>query len=136
MREIYVTRPDLRRLKELVHVARAFRQEEERYLSVLEEELGRAHVVEPEDVPADVITMNSKALLRDCDTGREAVYTLVFPAQADPARRRVSVLAPIGTAMLGYRAGDTFEWDAPRGRRRLKVKSVLYQPEAAGNPAV
>ena len=133
MRAIYVTRHDLRRLVELVNVARAFGREQERYLRLLEEELNRAHVVEPEDVPPDTITMNSKVLLRDRDTGSETVYTLVFPAEADPARCKVSVLAPIGTAMLGYRAGDVFEWQAPRGTRRLEVLDILYQPEAAGD---
>jgi regulator of nucleoside diphosphate kinase len=136
MREIYVTRRDLRRLNELVGVARAHERESERYLIALEEELSRAKVVAPEDIPPEVITMNSKVLLRDCETGSETVYTLVFPADSDPARCRVSVLAPIGTAMLGYRVGDTFEWQAPRGVRRLEVKEVVYQPEAAGHYAL
>lgn len=132
-KQIYVTRHDHRRLSELVNVAREFGREDERYLRVLEEELDRASVVDPDEVPSDVITMNSKAVLRDCDCGSEMVYTLVFPAQADPQRHRVSVLAPIGTAMLGYSVGDVFAWEAPRGVRRLQVKEILYQPESAGD---
>ncbi len=135
MRQIYVTRQDARRLRELVGVARAYRQEAERYLMNLDAELARACVVPAEAIPPDVITMNSKVLLADPETGSETVYTLVFPAESDPARYRVSVLAPIGTAMLGYRVGDLFEWEAPRGIRRMKVMEVLYQPEAVGNLA-
>jgi regulator of nucleoside diphosphate kinase len=61
------------------------------------------------------------------------VFTLVFPAEADYERGRLSVLAPIGMALLGYRAGETVEWKVPSGVRRLKIEQVLYQPEAAGD---
>lgn len=135
MKQIYVTRQDARRLRELVGVARAYGREAERYLMNLEAELARACVVPGEAIPPEVITMNSKVLLLDRETRSEAVYTLVFPAESDPSRCRVSVLAPIGTAMLGCRVGDTFAWDAPRGVRQMEVKEVLYQPEAEGNLA-
>jgi regulator of nucleoside diphosphate kinase len=71
--------------------------------------------------------------LIDLDTQEEMVYTLVFPPKADIAHNKISVLAPIGTAMLGYRVGDTFNWPVPDGVRRLQVAQVLYQPEAAGD---
>lgn len=60
-------------------------------------------------------------------------YTLVFPEDADPGKGRISVLAPIGTGMLGCRVGDTFEWDTPSGKRVIHVKRIIYQPEAAGD---
>ena len=69
----------------------------------------------------------------DQDTHEEMVYTLVFPQAADVTQSKISVLAPIGTAMLGYRSGDTFMWQVPDGVRRLQVKQVLYQPEASGD---
>ncbi|KAB2835548.1 MAG: transcription elongation factor GreAB, partial [Candidatus Brocadia sp.] len=72
-------------------------------------------------------------VLQDLETGEEETYTLVFPENADIARGKISILAPIGTAMLGYEAGDAFEWKVPAGKRRLKVKQILYQPEAAGD---
>jgi regulator of nucleoside diphosphate kinase len=75
--------------------------------------------------------MNSEVALRDLDTGEELVLTLVFPAAANAEARRVSVLAPLGTAVLGYRARDVIEWQVPGGMRRLRVERVLYQPEAA-----
>jgi regulator of nucleoside diphosphate kinase len=65
--------------------------------------------------------------------GEEQVYTLVFPRDADTATGKISVLAPIGTAILGYRVGDMIEWQVPAGKRKLKIEEVIYQPEAAGD---
>ncbi|MDL1898635.1 transcription elongation factor GreAB, partial [Anaerolineae bacterium CFX7] len=93
----------------------------------------RATVVAPQDIPNDVITMNSVVQLQDIDTKEEEVYTLVFPENADLAKGKISIFAPIGTAMLGYRVGDLFEWKVPAGTRRLRVKKILYQPEGSGN---
>jgi regulator of nucleoside diphosphate kinase len=77
--------------------------------------------------------MNSTFRLRDVDTDQETVYTLVFPGDADSARGKISILAPIGTAVLGYKIGDMIEWEVPAGRKRFKVEQSMYQPEAAGD---
>ena len=77
--------------------------------------------------------MNSTVVLTDLDTREEETYTLVYPENADTAQGKVSILAPIGTAMLGYRVGDVFEWEVPAGKRRLKVEKIVYQPEASGD---
>ena len=77
--------------------------------------------------------MRSKVRLKDLVSGETNVYSLVFPTEADFSEGKISVLAPIGTAILGYKRGDTIEWPVPSGLRRLKVDQVLYQPEAAGN---
>jgi regulator of nucleoside diphosphate kinase len=77
--------------------------------------------------------MRSKARLRDLDTGREMVYSLVFPDDADSNKGKISILAPVGTAMIGYGTGDIIEWKVPAGLRTLKVDAVLYQPEASGD---
>jgi regulator of nucleoside diphosphate kinase len=100
-------------------------------LKGLESELDRARVVAREAVPADVITMNSHAELLDLDTGERMEFTLVFPSEANIEEGKISVLAPLGTAMLGYRVGDEFEWTVPYGLRRLKVTHVHFQPETA-----
>lgn len=97
----------------------------------LRRELDRADIVAADQVPSDVITMNSRAELIDLDTNERMEFTLVFPADADVEDEKISVLAPLGTAMLGYRVGDEFEWVVPYGRRRLKVVAVSFQPEAA-----
>ena len=99
----------------------------------LEQELDRGLLVKPNNIPGNVITMNSTACLMDLDTGEELIYTLVFPKDADIQQNKISVLAPIGTAMLGYSIGDIFEWKVPDGIRRLKVIKLVYQPEASGH---
>lgn len=66
-------------------------------------------------------------------SGESNTYSLVFPTEADFAEGKISVLAPIGTAILGYRQGDTIEWPVPSGLCKLKVEEIVYQPEAAGD---
>jgi regulator of nucleoside diphosphate kinase len=77
--------------------------------------------------------MNSRAEMRDFETGETVAFTLVFPSEANIDEEKISVLAPIGAGMLGYRVGDEFEWKVPDGLRRMKVTNVEYQPEAAGD---
>ncbi|GAB3345023.1 nucleoside diphosphate kinase regulator [Marilutibacter aestuarii] len=102
--------------------------------SALEAELARAEVVEPDAVPADVISMNSTARFRDEDSGAEREMTLVYPRDADGSMDRVSILAPIGSALLGMRVGESIDWPLPGGRHvRLAVLSIRYPPEAAGD---
>jgi regulator of nucleoside diphosphate kinase len=90
-------------------------------------------VVAPQDIPGDVVTMNSAVLVKDLDTGAEMALTLVFPSEAGLEMGKISIVAPVGTALLGYRVGDTIEWKVPGRVRRLRVEKVIYQPEAAGD---
>lgn len=130
---IYITKPDHERLTKLIEIAREREGDANReYLNRLEEELDRADVVQQKDIPADVITMRSTVHLKDLDSSEELTYRLVFPTEANYDEGKISVLAPIGTAMLGYRRGDVIEWQVPSGVRRLSVDEVLYQPESKG----
>ena len=130
---IYITEPDYERLTKLIEIAREREGDANReYLDRLEEELDRAEVVQQPDIPADVITMRSTVRVKDLDTSEEIIYRLVFPTEANYEQGKISVLAPIGTAMLGYRRGDVIEWQVPSGVRRLSVEEVLYQPESKG----
>jgi len=132
--KIYITEFDMKRLKGLIKFAKErWDKKVSQYLRELDEELDRAEIVKPEEIPTDVVTMNSTFRLHDLDSGEEFVYTLVFPARADSASGEISVLAPLGTAVLGYRVGDTINWETPAGLKRLKVKKIIYQPEARGN---
>jgi len=77
--------------------------------------------------------MNSRVTVRDMETGERSVYTLVYPEHADYREGRISVLAPLGSAMLGYRAGDVVEWEVPKGTKRMQIEEIHYQPEASGD---
>jgi regulator of nucleoside diphosphate kinase len=132
-RMIYITRPDMDKLRKLIAGVRENAAKPTANLDRLEKELDRARVVASTKVPKDVITMNSVVRLQDLASREELTYTLVFPVDADIAQGRISVLAPIGTALIGYGVGDIIEWPVPSGTRRLEVREVLYQPEAAGH---
>lgn len=128
MRKIIITESDRRDLEtllssEFVKVVGPSPRFEE-----LKAELRRAEVVSPEEVSKDVVTMNSTVVLRDLETDERETYTLVFPHEADIAAGRLSILAPIGTAILGERVGDEIRWPVPDGWRRLKIEESVHQP--------
>jgi len=130
---IYVTEPDYHRLSALIETTRERNGVDIEYLKKLEAELDRAEIVDSKDIPDDVITMRSRVRLQNLGTGEANTYSLVFPTEADFNEGKISILAPIGTAILGYKSGDTIEWSVPSGLRRIKVDEVLYQPEATGD---
>jgi regulator of nucleoside diphosphate kinase len=131
-RDPVITEADHDRLSHLV-----VRQQQQHRIT-LAAELGRGKVVPASDVPKDVVTMHSRVRVRrvgdsDGDGDGPETYTLVYPEEADFSAGKLSVLAPMGTALLGARAGQEVEFEAPAGTRRIKVLKVLYQPEAAGD---
>lgn len=103
-------------------------------LEALRAEIARAAIVEPEQMPADVVTMNSTAKIIDESSKDEYQLTLVYPRDADGDPGKVSVLAPVGSAILGLRIGDSIRWPMPGGREvALRIAAISYQPEAAGH---
>ncbi|MDD4237022.1 MAG: nucleoside diphosphate kinase regulator [Desulfotomaculaceae bacterium] len=132
-RQIFITVADKERLQKLINEAKEFNPGSKEYLRNLERELNRAKVVASEKIPHNVITMNSKVLLRDLDSSEKMIYTLVYPSEANLIENKISILAPIGTAILGFRTGDVISWEVPDGLVRLEVDEILYQPEAAGD---
>lgn len=130
---IHITTQDKQRLEDLLVEVQASDPRKHGDLKALTRELRRAVIVDPKDVFSDVITMNSRAEMRDLESGETVAFTLVFPSEANIDEEKISVLAPIGAGMLGYRVGDEFEWNVPGGLRRMKVTKVEYQPEAAGH---
>jgi len=129
-RPIYMTIADMKRLMALVKSYR-LQGREDGNLDVLEEEIERALVMDAgRRLPSDVVTLDSRVLVADLDSGEEWLFTVVLPSKANVDEGRISVLAPLGMAVLGYRIGDEIEWDVPGGRRRLTVRRVIHQPEA------
>ncbi|SFT48629.1 regulator of nucleoside diphosphate kinase [Kosakonia arachidis] len=100
----------------------------------LNDELDRAQMCAPEAMPTNVVTMNSTVRFRELKSGEERVRTLVYPAQMTDSATQLSVLAPVGAALLGLRVGDSIHWQLPGGTTTdLEVLELLYQPEASGD---
>jgi regulator of nucleoside diphosphate kinase len=96
-------------------------------------ELERALLLRPSAVPGNVVTMNSEVEYEDVETQVRQAVRIVYPRDADASRGWISVLAPIGTALLGLRTGQSIRWRTPAGYRNLRVLEIRYQPEAAGH---
>jgi regulator of nucleoside diphosphate kinase len=127
---IYLLQPDLDRLTDLLEAyavgagGRRFEQ--------LEGELTRAKVVPPDQIPQDIVTMNSRVLFEDEKTGERREVTLVYPKDADIDAGKISVLVPVGSALLGLRVGQSIDWMLPNGeKRRYRVIAVPHQPQPA-----
>lgn len=132
-RDIYITDQDLGRLRELLRTTSDPFGKNRPYLAALRAELDRAKIVPRAAIDASVVTMNSTVRVRDCNGGRTTTLTLVFPEDANPQANRISVIAPLGAALLGYRAGDRIPFKVPAGSRSCEIVEVVYQPEAAGD---
>ena len=130
-RRIHITQPDRERIEKLLNRPQNA-PDEAGYLDALRHELERAVVVAPNKIPPDVVTMNSVVTIIDEESHEEDTYTLVYPNDADIEVGKLSVMAPLGTAILGYKAGDVFEWEVPAGKRRWRIARVEFQPEASG----
>jgi regulator of nucleoside diphosphate kinase len=131
---IHVTRTDRERLHNLIELeGNENYRGNLHYLRKLEDGLANAEVVASDEISPDVVTMRSTVKLRDLDTGKERVYSIVFPSETDLDEGKISILAPLATALLGYKRGDTVEVEAPSRVRRLLISEILYQPESMGD---
>lgn len=129
---IIVTEADLERLHRMLESHAVSRDSET--AEMLEMELSRAEVVRPDMVPSNVVTMNSSVVFEDAQSGEQREVTLVYPPDASAGTGRVSILAPIGTALLGLSVGQSIDWPLPGGRtKKLRIVKVTYQPEALGH---
>ena len=127
-----ITDNDYQRLIELLGLTTETDKMPER-VAQLFHALKDAERVFPEHVPENVVTMNSRVLLKDLSNRREAELTITYPQDADPRERKVSVLSSIGTALLGMQAGDIVSWKVPAGEGNFKILKVTYQPESVGD---
>lgn len=127
---IQITQSDFDKLQALLRNFPITRPEDKATREALSKELERAEIRSSDDIPPDVITLNSCARLRNLKTGDILELTIVLPDQVDLNKGHISILAPLGTAMLGYRKGDIFEWTLPGGLSRFLVEKILFQPEA------
>lgn len=122
---LILTQADFQKLSSLIAVA------DHETAELLEEELSRASVVEDDQLPKDVVSMNSTVRFQDVESGKETIITLVYPNEANIEQNKVSILAPVGAALIGLRVGQVIQWPVPHGKeKRFKVISVLSQHES------
>lgn len=130
---ISITAPDYRRLSRLVADLGRFTPSAFSGAETLAELLDAGRIVLPEGIPGDIVTMNSRVLYEDIEAGGLREVTLSYPEDADPARGRISVLSPVGAALLGLAAGEETVLPLPHGRSAcIRICKVVWQPEAHG----
>ena len=129
-RNIVLSSLDHARLQDLLITAKQFASSKPAILDILERELDRSKIVAPEEIPPYVVTMNTVVGLIDTETGEEKKYSLVYPAEANPEKGKLSILSDLGVAIIGFSVGDTIEWEFPEGVRRLRIDMIYFQPEA------
>lgn len=128
---IFITEFDKERLQKFISEENAY-SKDEKTLEHLEKELGKAIIIPPQELPKNIVSMNSTAVI-DLD-GKEWEVDLVFTQESDWTNNKLSIFSPIGTAIIGYKEGDIVEWELPTGEKtQIHIKEVVYQPEAAGN---
>ena len=129
---VRLTEVDSRALGILVEGLRPRVSRDAESVELLERHLDAAYVIPAKRIGPDVVTMNSEVQVQDLDTHQTVVFRLVFPRAANAAAGRISVLAPLGMAVLGRRVGEVVTWRTPGGLRRLQVGHLVYQPEREG----
>lgn len=124
---IYINRLDAERLQRLIDSATV---KELAVAELLEEELARGNVLDPELIPDDVVSMNSQIRFTDLTRGRQMIRTLVYPHSVDTVEDAISVMAPIGAGLIGLKVGDVINWPLPNSTTtQLRIDAILWQPE-------
>ena len=131
-RTLHISEYVVQRLRKIIGDVRKWDRRDREYLDYLEKELDDAVLVPSDQMPVDFVTLNTRMRVRDLDSNDEESIQLVFPSDANFREGKISILTPVGTALIGYRAGDTVEWKIPSGTRRLRIEEIIYQPEAEG----
>lgn len=122
---ILITEKDLLRIKHIL----SFQKSDD--FENLELELDRAKIITDNEVPPDLVTMNSKVKFLTVQDNKEMIVTIVYPTESNFAEGKISVLASMGSALIGLRVGQEINWMFPNGKTKtLKILDVIYQPEA------
>ena len=129
---MFITVNDYERITGLIEFA-SLQNKNPEIADRLLKELRHAKTFSQDRIASNIVTMNSRVLLKELNSGRETELTITYPQDADSRERKVSVFSPIGVALLGCREGDITSWRVPSGIGRFKVVKVIYQPEAQGH---
>ncbi|GAB1451946.1 nucleoside diphosphate kinase regulator [Draconibacterium sp.] len=133
---IQITDLDYNRLNGMINNMRKSNQKVYNDLLFLESELERAERTNPSSITSEFVTMNSVIEVSDCDTNKTMELRLVYPKEANFKLGKISVLSPLGTALLGYKVGSEISYAVPKGVKKMKISKIVYQPEANGEFAL
>ncbi len=133
MSNIIINRLDYARIKKCINDAKQFKSISNAEAEKLINELDSAKIVEPEEIPSNVVTMNSIVKLSFLNSNKQVQFQIVYPGQANYKENRISIFSPIATALIGYKVADEIEWIVPAGLTNIRIDEIIYQPEAAGD---
>lgn len=133
MNNIIVNRLDYVRIQKQISEARQNKTIDAAEAEKLIQELNSATVLDPHEIPGDVITMNSVVRISFVDSGKQQEFKIVYPHESNFRQKKVSIFSPIATALIGFRVGDIIEWMVPAGLTKIRIDEILYQPEASGD---
>ena len=133
MSKLIVNRLDYARIKKSISDARQFKSINAADEDKLMRELNSAEIVEPENMPANVVTMNSIVKLSFLNNNKQIQFQIVYPENANIKENKISIFSSIATALIGYKVQDEVEWLVPAGLTKIRVDEIIYQPEAAGD---
>jgi len=133
MSNIILNRLDFQRIQKNISDARLSKSISAAEAERLINELNSAKVVEPTEIPDDVVTMNSVVKITFVNTNKQLKLAIVYPGQADIKENKISIFSPVATALIGYRAGDLIDWVVPAGMTKIRIDEIVYQPEASGD---
>jgi len=132
MKKLIINRLDAERIRQNISKFKSGKPYSVSDIERLVDELNRATVMAPEEIPSDIITMHSVVKVKYVNNDKSVTIQLVYPEEASVKENKVSIFAPIATALLGYKKGDIINWRIPGGKVKIKVEDILYQPEAVG----
>lgn len=133
MNKIILSKLDFARIHKSIHDARRMKTIGAKEADILLNELHSAKVVEPNEIPRDVVTMNSIVKISFLSVSKTLQFQIVYPDQANIKENKISIFSPVATALIGYKVSDEIEWAVPSGLTKIRIDEIIYQPEAAGD---
>lgn len=133
MTNIIVNRLDYLRIIKQIDEARLNKTIDVSEAEKLLHELNSATILDPDQIPGDVVTMNSVVKISFVDSGKQLEFKIVYPNESNFKEKKVSIFSPIATALIGFKVGDLIEWMVPGGLTKIRIDEIIYQPEASGD---
>ena len=133
MSKIIINRLDYARIKKCINDAKQFKSISNAEAEKLMKELDSAQIVTPENIPSNVVTMNSIVKVSFLNNNKQVQFQIVYPDQANFKENKISIFSPIATALIGYKVADEIEWIVPAGLTNIRIDEIIYQPEASGD---